>query len=296
MHWQPLMAASRPGFLILAVLCVGLALALVARQSVAIAPLHGVLILLAALLAHIAVNLLNEYDDFRSGLDAITQRTPFSGGSGALPAEPAAASLVGWGALLSLGLVVGMGLYFVWLRGGALLPLGAGGVVLVMAYTRWLTRSPLLCLLAPGLGFAIVVMGSLLALGGELTAAVWTVTLVVLLLVSELLLLNQFPDIEADREVGRQHLLIAFGKGVGARVVAGLVLAAYGVIAIGIGQGILPTLCVLALIPLPVMAWLSVKLNVTHSSEEPAWPPLLAANVAALLSTLALLLVGLWWG
>ncbi|MDR5898178.1 prenyltransferase [Halomonas vilamensis] len=296
MHFRPLIAASRPGFLMLAVLCVGLAVALVQHQSMAVTPLHGVLILLAALLAHIAVNLMNEYDDFHSGLDVITQRTPFSGGSGALPAQPAAALQVLWGALVALGLVVCIGLYFVWLRGGALLLLGISGVLLVMGYTRWLTRSPLLCLFAPGLGFAIVVVGSVLALGGKLTDTVWAVTLVVLLLVNELLLLNQFPDVEADRQVGRRHLLIVFGREMGARTVVVLWLVAYLVMGISIWQSVLPALSAIALLPFPVVAGLSVKLNAAAASTTVAWPPLLMANVAALLGTLALLIVGLCLG
>ncbi|NYS59323.1 prenyltransferase [Vreelandella salicampi] len=296
MHFRPLIAASRPGFLMLAVLCVGLAVALLQHQSMAVTPLHGVLILLAALLAHIAVNLMNEYDDFRSGLDTLTQRTPFSGGSGALPAQPVATTQVLWSALGSLGIVVCIGLYFVWLRGGALLLLGAGGILLVVGYTRWLTRSPLLCLLAPGLGFAIIVVGSVLALGGVLTDAVWVVALVVLLLVNELLLINQFPDVEADRQVGRRHLLIVFGKVAGARAAVGLWLVAYLVMGISIWQAVLPALSAIALLPLPAVAWLSVKLNAEATLRHVAWPPLLTVNVAALLGTLALLIGGLWLG
>ncbi len=41
------------------------------------------LALLGAFLAHISVNTLNEYFDFKSGLDLETIKTPFSGGSGA---------------------------------------------------------------------------------------------------------------------------------------------------------------------------------------------------------------------
>ncbi|MCE5264637.1 MAG: prenyltransferase, partial [Deltaproteobacteria bacterium] len=37
------------------------------------------------LVAHAAVNIFNEYFDCRSGLDYRTRRTPFSGGSGAIP-------------------------------------------------------------------------------------------------------------------------------------------------------------------------------------------------------------------
>ncbi len=46
------------------------------------------LVLLGALAAHGAVNALNEYADYRSGLDLRTARTPFSGGSGTLVDHP----------------------------------------------------------------------------------------------------------------------------------------------------------------------------------------------------------------
>ena len=46
-----------------------------------------ILALAGGLLAHISVNALNEYLDFTSGLDLTTLRTPFSGGSGTLPAN-----------------------------------------------------------------------------------------------------------------------------------------------------------------------------------------------------------------
>lgn len=294
MRLYPLIAASRPGFLILTVLCVGLAMVLVDHQPAAVTPLNGMLILVAALLAHIAVNLFNEYDDFLSGLDSLTQRTPLSGGSGALPAQPTAARQVRWGAYLSLGVVMGIGLYFVWLRGSVLLLLGAGGVLLVVTYTRWLTRSPLLCLLAPGVGFAIVVIGSVLALGGSVTRDVKVVALIVLLLVSELLLLNQFPDVEADRRVGRRHLLVAFGEAVGVPTVIGLWLATYLVMGISLWHGVLPILSAIALFTLPVAIWLSIKLKAATLSQCVAWSPLLTVNVATVLGTLMLLMSSLF--
>ncbi|UCC49021.1 MAG: hypothetical protein JSV41_02255, partial [Gemmatimonadota bacterium] len=44
------------------------------------------LALLGLLGAHVAVNALNEASDYRTGIDLKTVRTPFSGGSGTLPA------------------------------------------------------------------------------------------------------------------------------------------------------------------------------------------------------------------
>ena len=47
---------------------------------------YAVLAFVGLLLAHISVNLLNDYFDYRSGVDLEVKRTPFSGGGGMLPA------------------------------------------------------------------------------------------------------------------------------------------------------------------------------------------------------------------
>ncbi len=83
-----LLRAARLPFLVLTPLCLALGVALLQLQGVAPNPQDLLLILLGALLMHVAVNGFNEYFDFRSGLDLMTRRTPFSGGSGALPAQP----------------------------------------------------------------------------------------------------------------------------------------------------------------------------------------------------------------
>lgn len=80
--------SSRPNFLLLAPLCAGLALTAAWADGLGTSGLDALLVLLGALLAHAAVNLFNEHHDYRSGLDALTQRTAFSGGSGALQASP----------------------------------------------------------------------------------------------------------------------------------------------------------------------------------------------------------------
>ena len=285
--------ASRPNFLLLAPLCAGLGLAVAWQQGQPPELLHTFLVFLGAVLAHAAVNLLNEYDDFRSGLDMITERTPFSGGSGALPEMPSAARRVLWAGLGTLALVVAIGLYFLWLRGLPLLVLGAAGVVLVLTYTRWITRLPLLCLLAPGMGFGpIMVLGTVIALGGGIDTTALLASLVALLMVSELLLINQIPDAEADRAIGRRHLVITLGPEKAARLVAGLLLASYGVIVAGVISGHLDMTGLIALAPLPAAIWISLRLPRVLAMPDQL-NRVLGANVAVLLSTLALLVTGL---
>ncbi|MEA3259188.1 MAG: prenyltransferase, partial [Pseudomonadota bacterium] len=252
-------------------------------------------VLIGGLLAHVAVNLLNEYDDFRSGLDMLTRRTPFSGGSGALPETPSAAPGVLITACCMLAVVVAIGIYFLWLRGWPMLVLGLSGVVLIVAYTRWITRSPPLCLLAPGLGFGpSMVLGSLVASGGQLDGGALIASMVALLLVSELLLINQFPDREADRRIGRRHLPIVLGLPRASRWVGALLLGGYALIALGRVSQLLPAGVWLAWLTLPAALWVVLRLPCVLEDRE-ALMRVMGVNVATLLSTLALLSVGLWW-
>lgn len=285
--------ASRPNFLVLAPLCVGLGVAVTWQQGEPPALLDTLLVFVGALLAHAAVNLLNEYEDFVSGLDFITSRTPFSGGSGALPETPSAAKRVLAAAMGTLALVILIGLYFLWQRGLPMLVLGAAGILLVLTYTRWITRSPLLCLFAPGIGFGtVMVLGTIAALGARFDASAITVSVISMLLVSELLLINQIPDAEADRKIGRRHLVIALGTQAAAWLVSVLFFLSYATLIVAILAGWLPLPTLLALATAPFAFWLASKLpGATHQPD--ALNVLAGANVAILLATLALLIIGL---
>ncbi|MBB5319543.1 prenyltransferase [Marinobacter oulmenensis] len=285
--------SSRPNFLILAPLCAGLGLAVAWQQGLPPSLFHTLLVFIGAVLAHAAVNLLNEYEDFVSGLDMMTRRTPFSGGSGSLPEIPSAARSVLVAGIGTLALVVAIGLYFLWLRGLPMLVLGATGVLLVITYTRWITRSPLLCLLAPGMGFGpVMVLGSVIALGARLDAMALVCATVAMLLVSELLLINQIPDEEADRKAGRRHLVITLGARSASRLVADLLLASHGLIVLAMLTGVLPLGSALALLTLPPALWITRRLpNAIDHPED--LNRVLGTNVAVLLATLALLILGI---
>ena len=81
-------------FLVLTLVCVFLGVSIVVENQSSINPLLLILTMSGALFAHTSVNTLNEYFDFKSGLDFATKRTKFSGGSGALPENPDAATTV----------------------------------------------------------------------------------------------------------------------------------------------------------------------------------------------------------
>ncbi|WP_019626256.1 prenyltransferase [Thioalkalivibrio sp. ALJT] len=290
--WREVIQASRPSFLLLTPLCVALGLGTAMTAQADWNPWRLVLVTLGALLAHAAVNLLNEAEDFRSGLDLQTSRTSFSGGSGTLPAQPAALGWVQVAAWVALGLVVAIGLWLVIIAGPGLLLLGAMGLILVTGYSGWIVRSPLMCLMAPGLGIGLMVPGTHYAMTGTFDNVALVATLVPALLCSALLLVNQIPDTDADRRVRRRHLPIVLGRERAAIVFALLVMGAYVALMVSVGFGALPAGALAGLLPLPVAIWLVIRVR-RHARDIPRLVPWLGVNVAVVLTTIGLMAAGL---
>ena len=111
MNVKTLFRAMRGPFLILSPVCIFLGASTVIAEHSSIDLKLLALAMLGGLLAHISVNTLNEYYDFKSGLDFTTQKTSFSGGSGALPQNPDMASAVFATGLISLLATFAIGMF-----------------------------------------------------------------------------------------------------------------------------------------------------------------------------------------
>ena len=243
----------RAPFLVLTPISVLVGVSVAVYESYPINALYLALAFIGALLAHIAVNVLNEYFDYKSGVDFKTVRTPFCGGRGVLVEgllSPRSVYIFG---LACIAAIIAIGGYFFHVHGAAILPLGALGLVTIYFYTTYLTKSPLLCAIAPGLGFGpLMVMGTFFALTGTYTLAAGLASIVPFFLVSNLLLLNQFPDVEADSQAARRHLPIAIGRKGSSNVYAVLLVAAYVALVIPVAVGVLPYMALFGLLTLPL--------------------------------------------
>jgi len=212
---------------------------------------YALLAFIGLLLAHISVNVLNDYFDYRSGIDLEAKRTPFSGGSGILPAGLLKPGQVLWLGLVSFLLAIPIGVYFVMVRGWLLLPLLLVAAVCILLYTPFITRLKW-PEWAPGVG-----MGTLPVLGAYFVqTAAYTLPAVVAaipsgILVHNLLLLNEFPDVEADKKAGRKTLTIVMGKARASIVYSALTLIVYLWIIGGVVAGKMPLFCLIALLTLP---------------------------------------------
>lgn len=290
---QDYLGPLRPPFLVINLSCVaaGAGAALWRKGSICWA--DAALALIGAVCAHTTVNALNEYSDFHTGIDARTLRTPFSGGSGTLQKHPELSRYVLGLGLLCAAMTAAIGLYFAWTQGWGIIPLGVAGLAIALFYTPWITHTSLLCLVAPGLGFgSCMVMGADFVLGGGYSLAGFAASMTPFFLVSNLLLLNQFPDLEADRAGGRGHLITRYGIHAGAVVYTLFSAAAYLSVVIAVAARILPPLSLLALLtaPLAVRASMAALRNGTDRAKL---APALGMNVVINIVTPLLLAAGL---
>jgi len=289
MYLKTIIKTFRPSFLILTPICILLGISTSLAIEAQINVLRVALILIGALSAHICVNTLNEYFDFKSGLDLKTNKTKFSGGSGALPENPDSAGSVLVAGIMSLVVTIGIGIYFVLETGLLILPIGIVGVLLLVTYTPWINRSPIFGLVASGLGFGVLmVVGTHIILTGSYSHQSLLVSLVPFFLVNNLLLLNQYPDIEADSSVGRKTFPIVFGIKMSNYIYAFFVFLCFVLILALVVLNEIPALSLIALLPI-ILSLFALSGGIKYSSNIGEHPEYLGANVATTLLTPLLL-------
>lgn len=284
----------RVPFLLLNPSCVALGAACALWRNGSISWTDALLALFGAVCAHASVNSLNEYSDFHTGVDSRTVRTPFSGGSGTLQRHPEMAGYALGIGLTCAAVTAAIGIHFMVACGWRILPVGILGLVIVSLYTPWLTRRPLLCLVAPGLGFGTcMVMGTDVVLGGDYSMTAFAASMVPFFLVSNLLLLNQFPDVDADRAGGRKNILIEYGVRSGAVVYTLFLAGTYISVIVAVIARILPPLALLALLTVPLAIRASIG-ALRDGRDADKLKPALGINVLLNLLTPLLLAFGLF--
>jgi len=289
-----ILGTMRVPFLVLPPVCVALGAGAAIFSGAKMNYFYLVLAFIGAMAAHISVNALNEYSDFKSGLDFNTQRTPFSGGSGTLPQSPEKANIALITGIIALLITLLIGIYFLYVWGVWILPLGLLGIIVIIAYTDWITRSTLPCLIAPGLGFGtLMVMGTTFVLTGRYSWVSFFASLVPFFLVSDLLLLNQFPDVEADKSVGRNHLPITIGRKKSAVIYVAFLAGAYLSVILGFLLDVLPAWSLLALGTL-ILAIPTAMGSIKYADDIEKLMPHMAKNVLINILTPLILAIGLF--
>lgn len=282
-------AQVRAPFLLLPVMLVLISGGVAARYN-SFNGLHFALAMIGVVLAHMAVNLFNEYSDHHTKIDHHTKNTPFSGGSGNLQSGATTPKAVWRAALLTSSLATGIGLYLTWATDIVLLVFILSGGLITFFYTTHLSKWAI-GEIAAGLGLgSFVVCGAYFAITGTLIPEVILLSIPPGILTALLLLLNEFPDKEADEQGGRRHLVILLGRNKAAILYTLSIMACYIFIIIGAFYKWFPPMVLLALLTLP-LAFKSSTTAMRHHNDFEKMLPALGANVGLVLGTDLLLAV-----
>jgi 1,4-dihydroxy-2-naphthoate polyprenyltransferase len=213
---------------------------------------YAFLALLGLVLCHMSVNMLNDYFDFLSGVDLKTIKTPFNGGSGLLPAGKLRPGQVLWYSIICLALAVPIGVFFTIVQGWQLLPLLLVGALCVVFYTSVILKN-YFPEWSPGVGLGLLpVLGAYYAQTGSYSVSSIVASVPSGFLVLNLLLLNEFPDAEADLIGSKKTLPITMGKKKAAVAYTSFLAATYLWIIGAVAAGAMPAFCLISLLTLPL--------------------------------------------
>jgi len=251
---------------------------------------YALLSLFGLILWQVGVQVLNDYYDYRSGIDLYTQRTRFSGGSGILPSQILRAKSVFKLGLFSFALALPIWSYLIIEKGVLLLPVIIVGGICVLLYTPVLTRWRVaemangLCLgLLPILMFYFVQTGSYTK--GVVAAAIASG-----ILMFALHLLNELPDVEADKMGGRRTIPIVLGMHKASLIYLYSTILFYIWVISWVVVGIMPQATLLSLLTMPVNVLLFRAIKYSRNSKN--YAPLLWASAISYFLNIILLALG----
>ena len=255
----------RVRFLLASVIAVLVGLALNWSQNSTLDYFHAVLTFAGVLALHASVDLLNDYWDFKRGIDTKTTRTKMSGGTGVLPEGLLKPSTVYRAGVMFLIIGSLIGSYFV-ITYGILIAIILGFAILsIYFYSTKIADS--------GLGeFFVGVKGSMIVIGafyiqsGQVNIESILAGIVVGTLSSLVLFIASFPDHDADKSKGRKTLVIVVGKEKASKLFWIFPLFAYSIILIGISLNLFPILSLICLLSLPLMIKSGLGLQKNYGS------------------------------
>ena len=238
--------------------------------SFAILTFAGVLCL------HASVDLLNDYWDYKRGIDKATRRTKFSGGTGVLTENllhPKAVYRIG-----ILFLIIGalLGMYFVAIRGVTVAIILGFAILAIYFYSTSIVNA--------GLGeIFVMIKGTMIVLGsfyvqvGVIQPAAIYVGAIIGILSASVLFINSFPDYDADRNGGRKTLVIVLGKQKAAKIISVPIIAPYVLITVGILLGYTKPFSLLCFLSLPYA--IKIIKNISEHECVDKFVPTMAATV-----------------
>ena len=258
-------------FLLASVVAVSLGLTINWWQTGNIEIFDAILTMCGVLALHASVDLLNDYWDFKRGIDTATQRTKMSGGTGVLPEgllkpkQVYAAGII----FLIAGAVIGA--YFVFTDGIIIGLILAFAVLSVYFYSTKIVDWGLAEIF-------IVIKGTMIVIGtyfiqtAQITESAVLGGIVVGTLSSFVLFITSFPDHDADKAKGRKTLVINLGKQKACSLFWVFPIIFYSVSIFAIIIEVFPIYCLIILSTIPLVIKFGKKLKQNYEKLDKLLP------------------------
>jgi len=177
------------------------------------------LTLLGGVMIQAGTNLINDWKDAERDNENAGGIRPFTGGSRVIQLGLISRADVGFYGILLSCMAALIGIYLLFQSGWGLLPLIAYGLLAGLFYTNEKGRFSFINM-APGIAEFLIATtyGVLMTVGafyvqtGYFSLQIFLLSLPVALLVTNVLLINQFPDAESDAKTNKNTLVVRLGK------------------------------------------------------------------------------------
>lgn len=222
------------------------------------------MVLVGVISNHAALNMTDEYFDYKYSIDALKpgEKNLYTGGSGVLTGGLLKAEDLVKVFLLGYLVTVLIGFYLMAQTGWPILAFGFFGMFCAFFYT------------APPIKFAfrgwgevglLVNFGTIIGLGsyfvqteGLSWEAFWA-TLPLGIMLFSMIIINEIPDYDEDRKGGKLTLVARYGKRVGVKLYITSLVFAYMVIVAAVVAGIMPLTTLIVLVGAPLV-YQSIKI------------------------------------
>ena len=257
----------RVRFLLASVIAVSVGLSLNWWQNSSLELFEAILTFAGVMALHASVDLLNDFWDFKRGIDTKTTRTKMSGGTGVLPEgllKPSSVYRAGI-AFLIIGTIIGS--YFVITDGITIAIILGFAILSIYFYSTKIVDS--------GLGeFFVAVKGAMIVIGtffiqsGEISLESILAGIVVGSLSSLVLFIASFPDHDADKSKGRKTLVIAVGKEKASKLFWVFPIVSYLAIVIGVSANLFPIFSLISFFSIPLIIKSGLGLQKNYDSID----------------------------
>lgn len=259
--------AIRIKFILASIIAVSNGIAISYWKTGTVDPGYALLTLFGIMCLHISVDLLNDYSDFKRGIDINTKRTKYSGGTGVIPENLINARLIYCVGLVFLILGGLTGLYFVTIKGIVILILLSFAIISIYFYSTNIVNAGLGELFVAIKG-CMIVMGSYYIQSDVIDLSSIFVGIIIGLLSAVVLLVTSFPDYKADKNSGRRTLVILVGKQNSVKIFATIIIVTYGMIIGGVIFNVIPIFSTIGLVSIPFAIKAIYRLRQFNDSSQ----------------------------